>query len=198
MSDFTLAETCPDEIQAIFTKYPPDQKRAAVMPLLHLAQRKAGCVTKDILREIADLCEIEPTEVASVVGFYTLYYDQPAGKYRLQVCTDLPCALRGARKFLDDLCQNLGIQVGETTPDGIITVEEVKCLAACDKAPMFQLQSLDNTSDTDALQYHENQTLESALALIEELRQRHSNPETEQPAQKDQTEPSNQSIESME
>ena len=104
-------------------------------------------------------------EVASIVGFYSLYYDQPAGKYRVQVCTDLPCALRGAEKFLDELCENLGIRVGETTPDGMITVEYVMCLAGCDRAPMFQVQS------GEGITYHENQTLESALKLVEELRQ---------------------------
>ena len=104
------------------------------------------------------------TEVASIVGFYSLYYDEPAGRYRIQVCTDLPCALRGADKFLQELCARLGIKPGETTADGLITVEAVMCLAACDKAPMFQVQS------GAGLAYHENQTVESALALIEQLR----------------------------
>jgi len=102
--------------------------------------------------------------VASIVGFYSLYYDQPAGKYHLQVCTDLPCALRGAEKFLEELCQRLGIKPGETTSDGLITVEPVMCLAACDRAPMFQVQS------GEGLAYHENQTVEAALELIDSLR----------------------------
>jgi NADH-quinone oxidoreductase subunit E len=73
------------------------------------------------------------------LGFYSLYYDEQR-QYRMQVCTDLPCALRGADRFLEDLCGNLGIKVGETTPDGLVTLEAVMCLAACDKAPMFQVQ----------------------------------------------------------
>ena len=164
-----LTEKYPNEIQAILAKYPPDQKRSAVMPLLYLAQRENGCVTKGLMQEIAALCEITATEVASIVGFYSLYYDEPAGKYRVQVCTDLPCALRGADQFLEKLCENLGIQVGETTPDGKVTVEAVMCLAGCDKAPMFQLQSMD-PDEKDHLKYYEDQTVESALELIERLK----------------------------
>jgi len=116
------------------------------------------------MSEIAEIIDVSPTEVASIVGFYSLYYDEPAGKYRIQVCTDLPCALRGAEQFLEKLCENLGIKVGETTPDGLITVERVMCLAGCDKAPMFQVQG------SEGLTYHENQTAESVQALIESLR----------------------------
>ncbi|MFZ6026372.1 MAG: complex I 24 kDa subunit family protein [Chloroflexota bacterium] len=163
-----LIEEHANEIQTILAKYPAEQKRAAVMPLLYLAQREAGYVTKAHLQEIAVLCEIETTEVASIVGFYSLYYDQPAGRYRIQVCTDLPCALRGAEKFLEELCENIGIQVGGTTPDGLITVEAVKCLAGCNKAPMFQVQA------PDGLSYHENQSVESALAVIEALKRSHA------------------------
>jgi NADH-quinone oxidoreductase subunit E len=161
-----FAEKFADEIQAILTKYPPEQRRAAVMPLLHLAQRDQMYVTKQAMIEIADILGISSTDVASIVGFYTLYYDQAAGSYRVQVCTDLPCALRGAEQFLEGLCQNLGIRVGETTPDGAVTVEAVMCLAACDKAPMFQVQS------GEGLSYHENQTVESAVSLVDELRRK--------------------------
>jgi NADH-quinone oxidoreductase subunit E len=162
----TLAEKYPDEIKAILAKYPPDQKRSAVMPLIYLAQRAENYITKQGMQEVAEICEITATEVASIVGFYSLYYDEKGGKYRVQVCTDLPCALRGAEEFLSKLCENLGIQVGETTADGKITVEAVMCLAGCDKAPMFQVQS------GEGLEYHENQSVESALTLIEELRKR--------------------------
>ncbi len=84
----------------------------------------------------------------------------------MQVCTDLPCALRGADEFLRQLCENIGVKVGETTPDGMVTIEEVKCLAGCHRAPMFQVQG-----DGD-ISYHENQTVESAAALIQDLRNR--------------------------
>jgi NADH-quinone oxidoreductase subunit E len=130
------------------------------MPLLYLAQRERGYITKQAMNEIADILEITSTEVASVIGFYSLYYDEPSGKYHIQVCDDLPCALRGAEQFLARLCENLGIKVGGTTADGLVTVEAVTCLAGCDKAPMFQVQT------SDGLAYYENQTVESALELI--------------------------------
>jgi len=160
----SIAEKYPREIETIHAKYPADQKRSAVMPLLYLAQREAGYITREAMTEIAALLDLDVTEVASIVGFYTLYHDEKAGKYRMQVCTDLPCALRGADEFLQKLCENLGIKVGETTPDGKITVEEVKCLAGCHRAPMFQVQS------GDGLAYHENQTVESAMQVIENLK----------------------------
>jgi NADH-quinone oxidoreductase subunit E len=162
-----LLQNHTDEIQAILAKYPADKagKRSAVMPLLYLAQHDYGYVTKEAIREIAELCEITDTEVASIIGFYSLYYDQPSGKYRVQVCTDLPCALRGAEEFLEKLCESLGIKVGEATPDGRIKVEAVMCLAGCDKAPMFQVQG------PEGLEYHESQTVDSALEVINKLGQ---------------------------
>ncbi len=157
------------EIQTILARYPTDQKRAALMPMLHLAQRDQGYVTKALLQEVAEICEVSTTEAASLVGFYTLFYDQPASgelypQYRLQVCTDLPCALRGAEQFLDKLCENLGIRVGETTADGLVTIEEVKCIAGCNKAPVFQVQT------GAGIEYHENQTVESAMEYIYSLK----------------------------
>jgi len=152
------------EIEAILSKYPPEQRRSAVMPLLHLAQRERMYVDRETMREIGEILGMSTTEVASIVGFYTLYYDKPAGKFHIQVCTDLPCALRGADKFLQELCERLGVQPGETTSDGLITIEEVMCLAACDKAPIFQVHS------GSGIHYYENQTVENALKLIEDLR----------------------------
>lgn len=156
----------PDEIRDILAKYPPEFKRSAVMPLLHLAQSEPGYITAQILQDIAEICEISITDVGSIVGFYTLYYDQSLGRYHIQVCTDLPCALRGADKFLQQLCERLGVKVGEPTADGLFVIEEVMCLAACHRAPMFQVHG-----DGD-LVYHENQTIETAMAVIEALRQK--------------------------
>ena len=90
--------------------------------------------------------------MTSIVGFYTLFHDKPDGRYRIQVCTDLPCAMRGADAFLKQLCDNVGIKVGETSADGLFTIEAVTCLAGCHHAPMFQLQG-----DGD-ISYHEDQT----------------------------------------
>lgn len=134
------------------------------MPLLYLAQRDEGFITKAALEDIAQMLGITSTDVAEIVGFYTLYHDEKAGKYRMQVCTDLPCALRGADRFLEELCGNLGVKVGGTTPDGMITVEAVTCLAGCDKAPMFQLQS------GEGLEYHENMTMDKTMELVAALR----------------------------
>jgi NADH-quinone oxidoreductase subunit E len=153
-----------EEINQILSKYPADNKRSAVMPLLYLAQREPGYVSRRAMAEIAEILEISTTDVASIVGFYTLYYEEPHGRYHIQVCNDLPCAMRGADQFLKDVCEYLGVAVGETTPDGLFTVEAVKCLAACHRAPMFQVQG-----DGD-IDYHENQTLDTAKAWIEEIR----------------------------
>ena len=159
-----LKDHYAQEIEGILAKYPPDQQRSAVMPLLFLAQREYGSLSPEVIGEVSDLLGLESTEVASLVGFYTLYHDREGGEYRIQVCTDLPCALRGAQAFADELCNKLDVRMGETTSDGQVTVEEVKCLAACDRAPMFQLQ------EPNGIHYHENQSVGSALAVIEALR----------------------------
>ncbi len=153
-----------EEIDQILAKYPADFKQSAVMPLLYLAQRRQGYVSRKDMAEIAEICEVSTTEVASIAGFYSLFYEKPHGHYHIQICNDLPCALRGADVFLQQLCDYLGVGVGETTPDGLFTVEAVKCLAACHRAPMFQVQS------GEGIDYHENQTLETAVAWIEEIR----------------------------
>ena len=160
----SLAEKYPKEVEKILAKYPPEQMRSAVMPLLYMAQREEGFVNKVAIRDIANILEITETEIASIIGFYTLYHDKPEGKLRIQVCTDLPCALRGADQFLADLCEKLDIEPGGTTADGLITVEAVMCLAACDKAPMFQTQS------PDGIKYHEHMTVDKTMELIEEVK----------------------------
>ena len=149
-----------DEIERLLAAYPPERKRAAVMPLLHLAQKEYSYITGQAMQDIAEICEISVTEVASVVGFYTLVHSQPGGRIRLQVCTDVACKLRGATEYLNGLCSELGIQPGGTPADGLVTVEEVKCLAACDKAPMFQSQI------GDEIEYHENQTPQRTLEWL--------------------------------
>ena len=160
----SLAEIYSKEIKQILAKYPPEHKRSAVMPLLHLAQSQEGHVDRHAMQEIASLLDITETEIASIIGFYTLYHDKPEGKLRIQVCTDLPCALRGADKFLADLCGKLNIQPGGTTADGLVTVEAVMCLAACDKAPMFQTQG------PNGIEYHENMTVDKTMALIDGMK----------------------------
>jgi NADH-quinone oxidoreductase subunit E len=164
-----LAEKHRAEIQAILAKYPPEHKRSAVMALLYLAQREYGHLDRQAIAEVADLLELEPTEVGSLIGFYTLYHDRPGPSYRLQVCTDLPCALRGAEHFVQELRRSLGVVESEPTGDGQFGIEEVKCLAACDRVPVFQLQ------EPEGIHYYESQTIESALAAVEEIRGRAAN-----------------------
>lgn len=158
-----LIQNYPHEIELILAKYPPEFRRSSVMPLLFLAQRETGKVSPQAVKDIAEIAGVSVTDVTSVMGFYTLFHEE-GGRYFIQVCTDLPCALRGAGQFLQNICQALGIQPGETTPDGLFTVEEVKCIAACDKAPVFQVQG------DGKICYHEHQTLESAMEVFEDLR----------------------------
>ena len=153
-----------DEVRHILAKYPPEYKRSAIMPLLYLAQRATGRVSQERMADIAEITATSVTEVASVAGFYSLFHEDPGGRYRIQICTDLPCALRGAETFLQQVCEYLGVKAGETTPDGRFTVEVVKCLAACHRAPMFQMQG------DGEIEYYENQTLETFKEIVVGLR----------------------------
>lgn len=160
-----LAEKYADRIEKIFAKYP--DKRSGIMDLLYLAQDEYGYLSETALEEVAALCEVDPTQAQSIAGFYTMFREEPKGKYWLQVCTDLPCALRGADDFYAWLCDYLGVEDGGTSEDGLFTVEQVMCLAACDKAPMMQCN----------FHYHENLDIEVAKELIEQLRTRASEPD---------------------
>jgi len=153
-----LAEKYADRIEKIFAKYP--DKRSGVMDMLYLAQEEYGWLSEDAVREVSELCDMDPTQTRSIAGFYTMYSEQPKGKYWFQVCTDLPCALRGADDFYRQLCELLDVNDGGTTEDGLFTVEQVMCLAACDKAPMMQCN----------FHYHENLDLDKVKALVERLR----------------------------
>ncbi len=160
----SLAEKYPQEIEKILAKYPPEHKRSAVMALLYMAMREEGYITKADKADIANILDMTTTEISAIIGFYTLYHDEKAGQYRLQVCTDIGCALRGADQYLAELSEKLNVKPGETTADGLVTLEELKCLAACDKAPMFQVQS------GNGIKYHEEMTVDATLELIEVLR----------------------------
>lgn len=160
----TLKETYAEEIKVILAKYPPERKRSALLAMLSLAQRETGRISDAAVDEIAGLLEISRTDVISVASFYTLFHLDDGGKFRIQVCTDLPCALRGAADYMKQVCDYLAVQPGQTTPDGLFTVEEVKCIAACHRAPVFQLQG------GGELRYYENQSLESTKEIIEQIR----------------------------
>ena len=161
-----LLEKYPTEIEKILKKYPADRKRSAVLPLLYMAQQEYGYCSPEAIHEVSEIAGIEPTEVDAVVGFYTLFFDHPVGKHVVQVCNDLPCALRGSEPFLEHACKKLGVdrhQVehgGATTTDGQFTLESVVCLAACDKAPLMQID----------LEYFERLTPDEFDRIIEEMR----------------------------
>lgn len=154
-----LAEKYEKEIKRIRSKYP--DLRSTVMPLLYLAQEEYNGLDDAALREVAHLCDLDPTEVKTIAGFYSMYWEKEErgekGKFWLQVCTDLPCALRGADEFYQQLLEYLNVEDGGTTEDGMFSVEHVMCLAACDKAPMLQCN----------FHYHENLDMEKMKKLIE-------------------------------
>jgi NADH-quinone oxidoreductase E subunit len=153
-----IAEKYAKQIERHFAKYP--DKRSAVMPLLYIAQEEYGYITPEGIQEVANLCDMDSTQVKSIAGFYTMYSEKPKGKYWLQVCTDLVCALRGADQFHEELKAELGVEEGGTTEDGLFTVEHVMCLAACDKAPMLQCN----------FHYAENLNMEKMRALLAQWR----------------------------
>jgi NADH-quinone oxidoreductase subunit E len=153
-----LAEKYKDRIEKHLAKYP--DKRSAVMPLLYIAQEEYGYLSPEGIHEVAALCDMDPTQVKSIAGFYTMYSEKPKGKYWLQVCTDLPCALNGADEFHKWLKEHLGVEEGGTTKDDMFTVEHVMCLAACDKAPMLQCN----------FHYVENLDQEKMKSLLEQWR----------------------------
>ncbi len=164
-----LIEKYSAEIESLLARSEGGSSRSAVMPLLYLAQKEYGYISLDALAEVGALVGLSPAEVASLAGFYTLYRLHPGGRRRVQVCTDLPCALRGADKFAADLCANLHIRLGETTADGEFTVEAVTCLAGCQNAPVFQVQ------EAGGVHYYESApgqplTVEGALGILESLK----------------------------
>jgi len=153
-----LAEQYKEEIEAILGKFP--EKRSAVLPLMYLAQEAYGYLSREAMIDVADNIGLDPTEVLSLASYYTLFYEEPVGKYVLEICNDLPCALRGADEFVDMACKKLEIDVGGTTQDGLFSLKTVMCLAACDKAPMMQVN----------LKYEEKLNEEKFDALISKLR----------------------------
>jgi NADH-quinone oxidoreductase subunit E len=154
-----LAEKYAERIEKIFSKYPT--KRSAVMPLLYIAQEEYGYVSLQGIEEVATLCELDPTQVKSIAGFYTMYRERPKGKYWLHICTDLACALRGADQFYDEVLHELKLDHdNDTTEDGMFTVEHVMCLGACDRAPMLQCN----------FHFHENLDMDKMRELIAKWR----------------------------
>jgi NADH-quinone oxidoreductase subunit E len=118
-------------------KYPPDQAQSAVMACLAIVQQEQGWVSSDSERAVAEHLGMAPIAVHEITTFYNMYNQKPLGKYKLNVCTNLPCQLRGGAQALQHLEAKLGIHIGETTPDGLITLQQSECQGACADAPVL-------------------------------------------------------------
>ena len=118
-------------------KYPDDQKQSAVMACLSIAQQEQGYVSADSERVIAELLGMAPMAVHEVTTFYNMYNQQPVGKFKINVCTNLPCQLRNGQGALMHMAKKLGIEVGGTTPDGLFTLQPGECMGACADAPVL-------------------------------------------------------------
>lgn len=118
-------------------KYPADQKQSAVMACLAIVQQEVGYVSAESEQEVADYLGMAPIAVHEVTSFYNMYNQQPVGKYKLNVCTNLPCQLRDGGRALKHLEKKLDIGLGETTPDGLFTLQQCECLGACADSPVM-------------------------------------------------------------
>ena len=147
---------------AIVTRYPPDQRRSAVLPALYLAQKQQGYITANAIRHVAGLLGITRADVEDVVSYYTMFYTRPVGTFVINVCRTLSCAVNGAGRVTEALRERLGIAPGQTDPAGTFTLVEVECLGACDRAPVVMVN--------DA--WHECLNAEDVPKLIDDLRAR--------------------------
>ena len=125
------------KIDAALAKYPPDQKRSAVMAALTVAQDEKGWLATETMDFVAHYLGMPPIAVYEVASFYTMYDLKPVGRHKLALCTNLPCALQGANEAGAHLKQRLGIEYNETTQDGRFTLREGECFGACGDAPVF-------------------------------------------------------------
>src|SRR5262245_25904766 len=144
----------------IVKRYPPDRKRSAVLPALHIVQAQQGYVTANGIRHVAELLEITRADVEDVVTYYTMFWRKPMGKYILNVCRTLSCAVNGAERVTEAICEELRIKPGQTDGSGTFTLVEVECLGACDKAPVVMVND----------SWQENQTAEGVSRLLDDLR----------------------------
>ncbi len=140
-----LSEKAKNEIKTLTTKYP--DKRSALMPALHLAQKEIGFLPDDVLDDIAEIIGVSRTEASSVATFYTMYAREKPGTHTIFFCADLPCALRGADAMMEHLEHKLGCKAGETTADGKITLREAECLGGCDHAPVMLVDGVEHQQD---------------------------------------------------
>lgn len=153
-----LLEKYKDEIEQIIARYPA--RRSALLPLLSLAQKEEGYVSEAAMKEIAQILKLTPPQVYETVTFYTMLNLKPVGKFHIQVCKSLMCALVGSDTLLGWLHAKLGIRPGETTPDKLFTLSTVECLAACGTAPVMQIND----------DYYERLTEAKVEQILKDLR----------------------------
>lgn len=153
-----LAEKYKDKIAAIISRYA--EKRGALLPLLWLAQEEQGHVSEEAMKEIAGLLDLTPPQVFETVTFYTMYNRRPIGKYHIQVCRSLMCALVGTENLLGWIHAKLGITTGQTTPDGFFTLSQVECLGSCGTGPMMQVND----------DYYERLTQDKLNRILDDLK----------------------------
>jgi NADH-quinone oxidoreductase E subunit len=146
----------------IVTRYPPDRRRSAVLPALYLAQHQQGYITANAIRHVAEVLGITRADVEDVVSYYTMFYTRPVGKFVINVCRTLSCALNGAERVTEALVAKLGIAPGQTDATRTFTLVEVECLGACDRAPAVLVN--------DA--WHECLKPDDVPKLVDELRAR--------------------------
>jgi len=138
---FTFTPERRAELDEIVTKYPADQKRSAILAALYLVQDQVGHLTGNGMRHVAEILDMTPAEVEDVASYYVMFYREPVGKYVLQVCRTLSCALMGAERVTEALSEKLGLKVGETDKSGMFTLLEFECLGACDRAPIVMVNN---------------------------------------------------------
>ena len=149
------------QLDELLPKYPPDRKRSAVLAALYLVQDQQGYLTAGAMRHVAELLDLTPAEVDDVATYYVMLFKEPVGKYVLQVCRTLSCALMGAERVTEALSEKLGIKVGETDPSGMFTLLEFECLGACDRAPIVMINNE---------HWHEQVKPEDAAKLVDEIK----------------------------
>ena len=160
---FTLTPDRRAKLDEMLTKYPPDQKRSAVLAALYLVQEQQGYLTGNGMAHIAPILDLTPAEVEDVATYYVMFFKEKVGKYVLQVCRTLSCALNGAERVTEALSEKLGIQVGETDPSGMFTLLEFECLGACDRAPIVMVNNE---------HWHERVRPEDVGKLLEDIKTR--------------------------
>jgi NADH-quinone oxidoreductase subunit E len=138
-----LSDNAKAKIDRELTKFPADQKQSAVMAALQIAQTEKGWLSTDTMQEVASYLGMPPIAVYEVASFYTMYNLKPTGKFKLTVCTNLPCQLQGATICADHAKKKLGIDFGDTTADGMFTLKEGECFGACGDAPVFTVNNHD-------------------------------------------------------